>query len=110
MNQTKKKSSMSEINVFDPLVKTGNIAVDMTVAALRHYRIHHRRVQYVNLATNFWNTFKKWMEENAPEQPFTDEGIAFDHGGQTVIIRKGHRFMTQNLEAQLYPDMKKAEA
>jgi hypothetical protein len=98
------------MEITDPLVRTGNIAVDMTTACLRHYRKFHKRVQYVNLSANFWDLFKRWMGENAPEIEFTDEGIGWDHGGQTVIIRKGHRFMTQNLEAQLYPDMKKAEA
>jgi hypothetical protein len=105
-----KETKKSSMNINDPLVRTGNIAVDMVTACLRHYRKFHKRVQYVNLSANFWDLFKRWMGEKAPEQAFTDEGIAFDHGGQTVIIRKGHRFMTQNLEAQLYPDMKKAEA
>lgn len=89
--------------------RVGNIAVDMIIACLAHYRKFHKRVEFINLSANFWNEFRKWMGKNAPEKEFTDDGIAFNHGGKDVIIRKGHRFMTKNLEVQLHKE-KIAEA
>jgi hypothetical protein len=85
---------------------TGNIAVDMVRACLSHYKEMRRKVQYVELSANYWKLFSEWLKRNAPDKPFTDEGVQF----RNTIIRKGHRFMTENLQVVFYPDPKPAEA
>jgi hypothetical protein len=76
--------------------KTGNIAVDMIAACLAHYKRFNRKIKTITLSHGRWNMFVEYSKKNRPETIIHDE-IIF----RNVTLKKGHRFMRENMEVEL---------
>lgn len=81
---------------------TGNPAIDMIYAALQHYKKQGRKVITVNLSTQYWRLFSVYMRKQKPDLVLDDDGLQFNN----VLIRKGHRFMHQQLECEFEKSVK----
>jgi hypothetical protein len=82
-----------------PLQKTGNIAVDTVCACLHHNKRYGRRIKYINLSIFYWMHFTEWFKKNVPDVNIDADGVMFNK----TVIRKGHRFMVENIEVEFYP-------
>ena len=74
--------------------KTGNIAMDMITEALAFYKSKGKKIKIISLSSNYWRLFLIFMRKQKPDLFIDDDGLQFNN----VLIRKGHRFMAQNIE------------
>lgn len=70
--------------------------MDMISEALAHWKAKGKKVTIVNLDKMYWNLFRVYMRKQKPDLWFDDDGLQFNN----VLIRKGHRFMSQRLEVE----------
>ena len=77
---------------------TGNIAVDMVYAAMKHYS-GRRRIKKVILSYSYWKLFKNYMlrQESADLVEIRTE-IQFNN----VLICRGSIFMWEHLKCEFY--------
>ena len=77
-----------------------NIAIDMVMACLRHYKVYSRQVDTITLSPSTFEEFKSGMAERMPDVEITD-AVDFND----CKIRKGSRFMIKSLTCTLKPLM-----
>jgi hypothetical protein len=87
------------------LIKSGNLAIDMIIACIAHYKKHGRTIKYINLSHAYWQMMSDYLKEYRPEFYFEDQ---LKYGD--VTVRKGWPFMKEHLEVEMDLDVVEAMA
>lgn len=73
-----------------------NIAIDMTVAALKHYDRYKRPVDCITLSPAMWDKFKSGILQLSPEKE-DDINMANQVEFKNCTIKRGSRFMIKSM-------------
>lgn len=73
-----------------------NIAVDMTVAALKHYKQYQRPVDSIILAPHMWEKFKAGILQLSPEKE-DDINMTNQVEFKDCIVKRGSNMMIKSM-------------
>lgn len=90
----------SKIKVERP---TGNIAVDMAFACMKHYRQFGHRVRKITFSHDYWNKFVEYLKKELPQLEFNDE-VQF----KNTVFKKGSIFQVEHMIPETYKQMASA--